>query len=57
MIRRVVGFAHVVDLEGIEDEGARAGAERLAIALGRSLILAEGLKDFRAIEGVAKQHL
>lgn len=38
MIRRTVGFAHVYDLESIPDPRVRAGAERLALRLGRTLI-------------------
>lgn len=39
MIRRVVGLAHVADLETIADPEARAVAEQLALFLGRSLIV------------------
>ena len=39
MIRRVVGIAHVEDLEMIEDKDTRAACERRCIAMGRMLIL------------------
>ncbi|GIP38349.1 methylthioribose kinase [Paenibacillus sp. J31TS4] len=39
MVRRIVGLAHVSDIEGIEDPEVRARAERLALAIGRALIL------------------
>ncbi|PYE51883.1 S-methyl-5-thioribose kinase [Deinococcus yavapaiensis] len=47
MIRRTVGFAHVSDLDGIENPEARAVAERLALTLGRTLMLeAQGVSTF-----------
>ncbi len=42
MIRRVLGLAHVEDLESIADADVRAVAERKVLALGRSLILNRG---------------
>jgi 5-methylthioribose kinase len=39
MIRRVLGLAHVEDLESIADADLRATAERKVLALGRRLIL------------------
>jgi len=42
MIRRTVGFAHVLDLESIQDEANRAEAERLALRLGSELIRQHG---------------
>jgi 5-methylthioribose kinase len=39
MIRRVLGLAHVEDLESIADPNIRAVAERKVLALGRRLIL------------------
>jgi 5-methylthioribose kinase len=38
MLRRIVGFAHVADLDSIEDLDERAKAERIAIAVGRRLV-------------------
>jgi 5-methylthioribose kinase len=38
MLRRVVGFAHVADLDSIEDLRERARAERIAIRIGRRLV-------------------
>jgi 5-methylthioribose kinase len=37
MHRRILGFAHVADFEGIEDESRRASLERKALAIGREL--------------------
>jgi len=39
MIRRVLGLAHVEDLESIADPDVRAAAERKVLALARTLIL------------------
>ena len=42
MIRRVLGLAHVEDLESIADPDVRSVAERKVLALGRRLILNRG---------------
>jgi 5-methylthioribose kinase len=39
IIRRVIGLAHVADVQSIPDPDARAKAERIALAIGESLIL------------------
>ena len=39
MTRRVVGIAHVADLESIKDQDARARCERRALACGRRFML------------------
>ena len=39
MIRRVLGLAHVEDLESIADPDIRAAAERKVLAIGRKLVL------------------
>jgi 5-methylthioribose kinase len=39
MIRRVLGLAHVEDLESIADPDLRAATERKVLAIGRHLIL------------------
>jgi 5-methylthioribose kinase len=39
MIRRILGLAHVEDLESIVDPALRAKCERLALQFGRELIL------------------
>jgi 5-methylthioribose kinase len=39
MIRRVVGIAHVEDLDSIADAEERAACERAALALGRRLVV------------------
>jgi len=38
MIRRIVGFAHVADFEGIQDPAVRAGCEASALAMARTLL-------------------
>jgi 5-methylthioribose kinase len=38
MVRRVIGLAHVADLDKIEDAVARERAQRLALAIGTELI-------------------
>ena len=38
MIRRIVGFAHVIDLESIQDPQRRAGCEARALAMARLLL-------------------
>lgn len=40
MVRRIVGLAHVADIDKIEDSGARERAQRLALAIGTSFIRA-----------------
>ncbi len=39
MIRRILGLAHVLDLESIEDPNARAACERRALRLARVLMV------------------
>jgi len=38
MIRRTIGFAHVQDIDAIDDPGARAAVQRQVLAIGRRLI-------------------
>lgn len=38
MVRRIVGLAHVADIDKIEDGAARERAQRLALAIGTSFI-------------------
>jgi len=45
LIRRTVGIAHVKDLTAIEDVSIRARAEKVCLAIGKSLIL--GRTDYR----------
>ncbi|PWC10006.1 S-methyl-5-thioribose kinase [Brenneria roseae subsp. americana] len=40
LIRRTIGLAHVADLDSIQNDEARAGCQRQALSLGRTLILA-----------------
>ena len=39
MIRRILGLAHVEDLESIADPDLRATTERKVLAIGRHLIM------------------
>ncbi|VFQ68383.1 unnamed protein product [Cuscuta campestris] len=50
MIRRIVGVAHVEDLESIRDVGKRAECERRALNCAKLLL--KGRQDFHNIEGV-----
>lgn len=51
MIRRILGLAHVEDLETIEDPDRRAACERQALSLARELVLYGA--DFASIDDVA----
>ena len=51
MIRRILGLAHVEDLESIADPERRAKCEINALALGRELLL--GGRGFSDIGDVA----
>ncbi|GIP33667.1 S-methyl-5-thioribose kinase [Paenibacillus sp. J2TS4] len=59
MIRRIVGLAHVADIDTIEDAKARTQAEIMAIEIGRSLIKlhrqAESIDEVIAIAEQAAQ--
>jgi 5-methylthioribose kinase len=50
MIRRILGLAHVEDLESIKDPARRAACEKPALALARALIL--GAKAYGGIGDV-----
>jgi 5-methylthioribose kinase len=50
MIRRILGLAHVEDLESIADAEGRASCELKALALGRDLLLTA--KDYSGIADV-----
>jgi len=39
MIRRILGLAHVEDLESIKDPETRSSCERNALRLGRELVV------------------
>ena len=39
MIRRILGLAHIEDLESIKDPARRAACEKQALTLARELIL------------------
>ena len=39
LIRRTIGLAHVVDIDGIEDEKTRLEVQRHTLAIGEQLIL------------------
>jgi 5-methylthioribose kinase len=58
MLRRVVGFAHVADLDSIEDLGERARAERIAIRIGRRLVSEHArITTFDGIVAIASEAL
>jgi 5-methylthioribose kinase len=50
MIRRIVGFAHVIDFERIEDAALRADCEAGALAMARTLLTHPA--QFRSIQDV-----
>jgi 5-methylthioribose kinase len=50
MIRRILGFAHVLDLDGIGDERLRANCESSALAMAATLLKSPG--EFRSIDDV-----
>jgi len=50
MIRRIVGFAHVIDFDWIEDAAARARCEAGALAMARALLTQPA--QFRSIDDV-----
>lgn len=50
MIRRILGLAHVLDLESIKDPDRRAACERRALRLARQLMV--GRTDFASIAEV-----
>lgn len=52
MIRRILGLAHVEDLDSIEDTDVRAAREKSALAFGRRLILER--ENFKSIDDVLK---
>jgi 5-methylthioribose kinase len=50
MIRRIVGFAHVIDFDSIQDPGVRARCEAGALAMARALLTHP--TEFRSIQDV-----
>jgi len=50
MVRRLVGIAHVADMNTIEDADVRAGCERRALHFGRSLLVQP--HNFKSIAGI-----
>ncbi len=50
MIRRILGFAHVIDFESIQDPNRRAACEGAALAMARLLLTDP--RQFRSIEDV-----
>jgi 5-methylthioribose kinase len=56
MIRRILGLAHVEDLEAIKDADLRARCERKALRLGRLLVLeSENFPNIAAVTAAARQ--
>jgi len=55
MIRRILGLAHVEDLESIADPARRAICERHALRIGRGLVVgAAGFADIAAVNAAAR---
>jgi 5-methylthioribose kinase len=50
MIRRIVGFAHVIDFDRIQDAAVRASCEASALTLARTLLTSPG--QFHSIDDV-----
>ncbi|MCD1258820.1 S-methyl-5-thioribose kinase [Paenibacillus athensensis] len=50
MVRRVIGLAHVADIDKIEDAAARERAQRLALTIGTALI--HGHRSAESIEAL-----
>jgi 5-methylthioribose kinase len=50
MIRRILGFAHVLDFDAIEDPSRRAACEARALGLARRLLTHP--TEFRSIDAV-----
>ncbi len=58
MLRRIVGFAHVADLDSIEDLDERARAERIAIRIGRRLVREHSrIEAFDDVVAIAREAL
>jgi 5-methylthioribose kinase len=56
MIRRILGLAHVEDLEAIKDPDLRARCERQALRLGRLLVLeSESFSNIAEVTAAARQ--
>jgi 5-methylthioribose kinase len=56
MIRRILGLAHVEDLEAIKDPDLRARCERKALRLGRRLVLeSESLSTIAEVTAAAEK--
>lgn len=53
MIRRIVGIAHVSDMEEIADEAVRAACERRAVGLARRMVCGEVEGIDELLEGAA----
>ena len=52
MIRRIVGIAHVADMDEIADADARASCEKRAVLLARQMVLFGAGADAAAIAGI-----
>jgi len=53
LIRRIVGIAHVADMDQIEDQAIRARCERKALKFGRRLLVGGG-EEFNKVEFLMK---
>ena len=54
MTRRVVGIAHVADLESITDQDVKAQCERAALKCGRRLIMEADKLFIQDVKNVAE---
>lgn len=60
IIRRIVGIAHVADLESIADAELRSACEKRCLVLARRLVVAsrtglDGLTDIHALAAAARE--
>ena len=53
MIRRIVGIAHVADLDSIENADIRSVCEKKSLVLARNLVVNTGDRKFQSIQEVA----
>ncbi|MGG1575418.1 S-methyl-5-thioribose kinase [Fictibacillus sp. NRS-1165] len=56
MLRRVIGLAHVEDLESIEDLESRAKGEKLALGIGQQLVIkGDRIQNIKDITSLVKK--
>lgn len=58
LVRRILGLAHVKDIAGIEDDMARARAEKLCLQMGKAFIMdRSGMKDGGDFVRAVEEHM